>query len=65
MAGNNVASGTAKNAKGILKLYGTGKGCTTVQTGNNTASDITLTLPDTTGTIPVVSLSGTTLTITT
>lgn len=63
--GNNTASGTAKNARGYLRLFGSSSGYTDIQTGYNSTSNITLTLPSKTGTIPIVSLSGTTLTITT
>ena len=65
LLGNGTASGTAKNARGYIRMYGSSSGYTQIQTGNNSTSNITLTLPDTTGTIPIVSLSGTVLTITT
>jgi len=63
--GNGTASGTAGNGRGLIRMYGTSSGYTQIQTGNNTTSNITLTLPSKTGTIPTVSLSGTVLTITT
>jgi hypothetical protein len=65
LLGNNTPSGTNGNARGQIIMYGTSSGQSTIVTGNNSTSNITLTLPSVTGKIPVVSLSGTTLTITT
>ena len=49
--GNNVASGTNTNSKGYIKMYGTNTGYTDIAVGNNTTSNITLTLPSSTGTL--------------
>ena len=54
VAGNNVESGTAGNAKGQVLLYGTSTGYTTITPGNNSASSVTLTLPSATGSIPLM-----------
>lgn len=51
IAGNNFNAGTAGNAKGEILLYGTNTGCTTITPGNNSTSNITLTLPNTGGTL--------------
>ena len=55
IAGNNVESGTAGNAKGQVLLYGTNTGYTTITPGNNSTSNVTLTLPSATGSIPLMS----------
>lgn len=49
--GNNLASGTATNAKGYIRMYGTNTGRTDIAVGNNTTSNITITLPSATGTL--------------
>lgn len=49
--GNNKASGTAGNSSGQIRLYGTSTGYTTVKAGYNSTSNITLTLPSSTGTL--------------
>ena len=49
--GNNTNAGTAGNAKGEILLYGTNTGYTTITPGNNSTSNITLTLPKETGTL--------------
>lgn len=49
--GNSIASGTATNAKGYIRMYGTSSGRTDISVGNNTTSNITITLPSTTGTL--------------
>lgn len=49
--GNNINAGTAGNAKGQILLYGTNTGYTEIVGGNNTTSNITLTLPSATGTL--------------
>ena len=68
-AGNNVASGTVGNAKGILRLYGSGTGFTNITNNNTGADEWNLTLPNKSGTIATtadvnakLSLSGGTLT---
>ena len=61
--GNNVASGTAKNAKGRIILCNSGIGYSVIQDNDSTNTNRTLTLPKVSGTIPVVSVSGTTLNI--
>lgn len=49
--GNNIATGTASNAYGRLLLYGTNTGYTIVTPGNNSTSNITVTLPSSGGTL--------------
>lgn len=61
--GNGIASGTAKNARGRIILYNSGSGYSVIQDNDSTNTNRSLTLPKVGGTIPVVSLSGTTLTI--
>jgi len=46
--GNNIATGTANNKKGILRLYGTSTSYTDIIGTNNTTAQV-LTLPKTTG----------------
>lgn len=55
VAGNNIASGTAGNAKGQILLYGTNTGYTAISPGYNSTSSITVTLPSITGSLPVMS----------
>lgn len=49
--GNNIANGAAKNSFGKILLYGTDTGYTAITPGNNTTSNITLTLPSSGGTL--------------
>lgn len=49
--GNNIASGAAKNAYGRIQMYGTNTGYTMITPGNNSTSNITLTLPSSGGTL--------------
>lgn len=49
--GNNTASGTAGNKKGMLYMYGTSSGYTEISCGNNTTSNISLILPASGGTL--------------
>ena len=49
--GNNIATGTASNSYGRLLLYGTNTGYTIVTPGNNSTSNITVTLPSSGGTL--------------
>lgn len=49
--GNNIANGAAKNSFGKILLYGTNTGYTAITPGNNTTSNITLTLPSSGGTL--------------
>ena len=51
IAGNSVNAGTAGNAKGQVLLYGTNTGYTAITPGNNTTSNITITLPSAAGTL--------------
>ena len=51
IAGNETNAGTAGNAKGQVLLYGTNTGYTTITPGNNSTSNITLTLPSAAGTL--------------
>lgn len=52
--GNNVATGTAHNAKGTLFLYGTNTGYTQINAGNNSTSNISVDLPSASGKIPIM-----------
>lgn len=61
--GNDIASGTAGNASGRIDFYGTSTGLTSLTPSNNTTSNIAVRLPSVSGIMPVVSVSGTTLTI--
>ena len=49
--GNNIASGNDNNAFGRISMYGTNTGCTQINPGNDTTSNITLTLPSAGGII--------------
>lgn len=49
--GNNVASGTAGNKKGMIYMYGTSSGYTEIVPSNNTTSNIAINLPAEAGTI--------------
>lgn len=49
--GNNTAAGKATNAKGYIRMYGTSSGYTDINVGNNTTSNISLTLPSAGGTL--------------
>lgn len=51
IVGNGTATGTANNAYGMLYLYGTSSGYTSITPGNNTTSNIALTLPSASGTL--------------
>ena len=52
--GNSVASGTANNAQGTMLIYGTSSGYTYIKAGNNTTSNITVTLPSASGKLPIM-----------
>ena len=49
--GNNISTGAAKNAYGRIQMYGTNTGYTMITPGNNSTSNITLTLPSSGGTL--------------
>lgn len=53
--GNNIATGTADNSYGGIILYGTNKGYTALAQNNNTANNITITLPNAAGTLALTS----------
>lgn len=53
--GNSTKSGTAGNSKGKIIMYGSSSGYSTIQPGYNSTSNITLTLPSSTGTIALTS----------
>lgn len=53
--GNNLASGTDKNATSTIIMYGTSSGYTTIKPGYNSASNVTVTLPSKTGTLALTS----------
>lgn len=55
VCGNNIALASANNSRGSVYLYGTNTGYTRLLPGNNTTSNITLTLPSATGTIALTS----------
>lgn len=61
--GNNIASGKANNASARIDFYGTNTAYTSLVPTNNTTTNVALKLPSVSGTMPVASLSGTTLTI--
>lgn len=61
--GTNLAEGTAGNAKGRVILYNSGSRYAVIQDNDSATANRTLTLPAKAGTIPVVSVSGTTLNI--
>lgn len=52
--GNNIATGTAHNAKGTLFLFGTNTGYTQINAGNNSTSNISVDLPSASGKIPLM-----------
>lgn len=54
--GNNVASGTASNAKGSIEMYGSNTKKTTINP-SDTSNDITLTLPSSGGTLALNNLA--------
>jgi hypothetical protein len=47
--GNSTATGTADNAKGILRIYGTNTGCTQILCGTHNTSEYALYLPGASG----------------
>jgi hypothetical protein len=51
MVGNATKTGSAGNAYGRIQMYGTDTGYTMITPGNNTTSNITLTLPSGGGTL--------------
>ena len=53
--GNSIASGTANNAQGTMLLYGSSSGHTYIKTGNNSTSNVTVTLPSSSGTLALTS----------
>ena len=55
--GNSIASDTAGNKRGQICLYGSSTGYTCIVTGNNTTSNVTITLPSSTGTLALTSSS--------
>lgn len=53
--GNNIASGTAGNKRGMIYMYGTSSGYTEIYPGNNSTSNINITLPSSTGTLALLT----------
>ena len=53
--GNNIATGTADNSYGRVLLYGTSSGYTALAQNNNTTNNITVTLPNASGTLALTS----------
>ncbi len=49
--GNSTATGTASNSYGRILMYGTSSGYSILTPGNNTTSNITITLPSSGGTL--------------
>ena len=49
--GNNIAYGTASNARGVIRLYGNNTGYTEVYPGYNSTGSCTITLPSSSGTL--------------
>lgn len=49
--GNSISSGTAGNKRGMIYMYGTSSGYTEISCGNNTTSNISITLPSSGGTL--------------
>lgn len=49
LLGNGTASGTAENAQGVLRIYGTSSGYTNIRCGTNNTSAYTLYLPGDSG----------------
>lgn len=64
LVGNGIANGTAGNAKGRVIVYGSGANYAVIQDHDSATAVHTLTLPRVSGQIPVVAVSGTTLSIT-
>ena len=53
--GNNIASGTAGNKKGLIYMYGTSSGYTELVPSNNTSSNVVISLPSKAGTIALTT----------
>lgn len=53
--GNNIASGTAGNKRGMIYMYGTSSGYTEIYPGNNSTSNINITLPSSAGTLALLT----------
>lgn len=53
--GNNIASGTAGNKRGSIYMYGSSSGYTQIFPGNNTTSNINITLPSAGGTLALTT----------
>lgn len=55
MIGNSTKSGEAGNKYGIIDLYGTSSGYTTLKPSNNTESNVTINLPTGAGTLALLT----------
>ncbi len=53
--GNSTASGTDGNAEGNLVMYGSNKGYTRIIPGNNSTSNVAITLPSSEGTLALTT----------
>jgi hypothetical protein len=53
--GNNIASGTAGNKRGMIYMYGTSSGYTEIIPTNNTTSNIQINLPSSGGTLALTT----------
>lgn len=62
--GNGTATGTEGNSKGRILLYNSGSNYAIIQDHDSATTNRTLTLPRSSGQIPVAAVSGTTLNIT-
>ena len=63
--GNSVTEGVAGNKQGELRIYGKSASYVSIKASDSLATNRNITLPITSGTLAVVSLDGTTLTINT
>ena len=55
VCGNNLAKASANNARGSIYLYGTSTAHTQIVPGNNSTSNVVITLPASTGTLALTS----------
>jgi len=60
--GNNIASGTAQNAKGQIALYGSGTGSTAITSANTSSTSYAVTVPAASGSFALYEASTTDLT---
>jgi hypothetical protein len=53
--GNYKTSGTENNSKGVIEIYGSRNGKAIINNDNGTTNDVTLSLPDKSGTLALIS----------